>query len=86
MMKGLGYSLSNVGLKEFHLFTLSKRKLMGAFYIPFYVLNIHFKTRGLPLADKDPRHAILICSFPEVTIERVTKNYGNFADDIYIMM
>lgn len=59
-----GYSPSNMGLKEFHLFSLSKRNLMGALYVPFYAVNIHLKIHALALADKDPRLGILICSYP----------------------
>lgn len=59
-----GYSPSNVGFKEFHLVSLSKRKLMGALYVPFYSVNIHLKIHSLAQADKDPRPAILIYSYP----------------------
>lgn len=57
---------------------------MGALYVPFYGVNIHLKIHTLAQADKDPRPAILIYSYPWLTIERVTKNYGKFSLDIYI--
>lgn len=59
-----GYSPSNVELKGFHLFILPKRSLMGAVYVPFYGVNINVKIHALALADKEPRPAILIYSYP----------------------
>lgn len=58
-----GYTPSNVGVKEFHLFSLSKRKLMGTLYVPLYGVNIHLKIHALAQADKDPRPTILIYSY-----------------------
>lgn len=37
---------------------------MGAVYVPFYGVNINVKIHALALADKEPRPAILIYSYP----------------------
>lgn len=60
MIKGLGHSPSNVGLKDFHLFIPSKRRQMRALHVPFYAVNMPLKMHGFALGDKDPRAAILI--------------------------
>lgn len=56
MIKELGYS-PNVEFKDFCPFSLSRRKLTGALYMP---LKIH----SFNLADKDPRAIILTYSLP----------------------